>query len=277
MNALSFLNIKKALTQPLRIIPTLERHYNKEKIVKNINKKKIIWHFCTPKSASSYLTHLLANLKLNTISSMPYYGNRIQINDFFDLHERMKTYPLAETHYITHQHTVCDNYLKKYISKNHKVIIQTRNIYQTILSLKDMILKKKIFKKNPFVSISNKLSEKEILKLLIYNYVPFHCNFIKSWIENSIKGKKIFINYLDFVINEKFYIKKILNSSPRSPGEQLLKIPEFNKINKKKMKFHIGLKRTNTLDTNEKKLIDEIVNIHTKHSNPKIKSLIYLN
>ena len=33
-----------------------------------------------------------------------------------------------------------DNYLKKHISEKHIVIIQTRNIYKTILSLKDMLI-----------------------------------------------------------------------------------------------------------------------------------------
>lgn len=54
-------------------------------------------------------------------------------------------------------------------------------------------------------------------------------------------------------------------------------IPKFEKIKKNNTKFNLGTKRKNTLTIDEKKLIDQIVNIHTKHSDPIIKSLIFEN
>lgn len=165
---------------------------------------------------------------------MPHYENRYQVNDFSDLLEKMNTYPFSNSFYITHQHTPFDNYLKKYISENHKVIIQTRNIYKSLLSLKDMIVTKKMYNNKSRNLISNKCSNKELIETLIYNYVPFHCNFVKSWVENKIKGKKIFINYSDFVSNEKYHIKKILNTKSKNSRQSLIRVPTFDELDKKK-------------------------------------------
>ena len=50
---------------------------------------------------------------------------------------------------------------------------------------------------------------------------------------------------------------------------------DFEILNKKSINYNIGSKRENTLQNDEKKLIDDIVDISVKHSNPEIKSLIY--
>tara|TARA_B100000902_G_C27193887_1_gene855378 strand:+ start:108 stop:932 length:825 start_codon:yes stop_codon:yes gene_type:complete len=274
MPLIHFKNLKKGFKKPHRIIPSLLYRFNnkEENIRQKICNKNIIWHFCTPKSASSYLVYLMMNLDINTIVSMPHYGNRPHVNDFSDLLEKIKTYPFNNFFYISHQHTLFDDYLERFISKKHKVIIQTRNIYESILSLQDMLILKKKNRNNPWVQFSKKYSKEEFLKLLIYNYVPFHCNFIKSWVENEIKGEKIFVNYKDYVKNEKKYLKKILFGNKKN-----IIIPKLKTIDKKTIKFHIGLKRKNTLSAVNKKLIDDIVNINTKYSYPKVKSLIYQN
>lgn len=269
-------NIKKGLKKPNLILPYLFNYIfsNESKIRNDICNHKLIWHFCTPKSASSYLVYLLRSCKINTIQSMPYFSNRQQINDFFYLREKIRSYLFSSRRlfYITHQHTPFDNYLKKHISEKHIVIIQTRNIYKTILSLKDMLILENMSKINPWIQWDpNKYNEKDFLKLLIYYYVPFHVNFVKSWIENEIDGKKIFINYEDFINNEKKTLEKILNGQKKIITE----IPDFDEVDKKTIKFSVGKERKNTLTIDEKKLIDDIVDINTKYSDPRIKSLIY--
>ena len=166
-----------------------------------------------------------------------------------------------------------DNFFKQHISKKHKVIIQTRNIYETILSFKDMVASKKKLMESPWTIYNNNIhNEKDLLKSLIYNYVPFHCNFIKTWVEKEIEGEKIFLNYKDFVTNEEKYLKKILSNYKKK-----IIIPEFHNIKKDKIKYVVGLERKNTLTIEERKLIDDIVEVETKYVSPKVKSLIYQN
>jgi len=274
-------NFKKGLKRPNDIFPYIYGRYkssknNKEteKIRKKINQENLIWHFCTPKSASSYLVHLL-NLNNNKhISSIQYYYDRDQVSDFFFLFNKIQEQKFNNTKFTTvnHQHTIYDSFLEKYISEKHTVIIQFRNIYKTVLSLKDYIISENVMNNNSFARWDpEKYNDKDILKLLIFNYVPFHVNFIKTWVESKIRGKKIFINYESFIKNEKNYLEKILIGYDKKN----IIVPEIEKIEKRVIKFNLGSKRENTLSVDEKKLIDEIVDIHTKHSDPIIKSLIY--
>jgi len=234
----------------------------------------LIWHFCTPKSASSYLVYLLILNNRKHVSSIPYYRDRQQVTDFSFLFNSIQGQKINNRKWTTvhHQHTIYDSFLDKYISEKHIVIIQFRNIYETVLSLKDFFISNNITNNNSFANWDHeKYNDKDILKLLIFNYVPFHVNFIKTWVESKIKGKKIFINYESFIKNEKHFLEKIFI---RYDKEKII-VPELEKIDKGFINFNLGTKRVNTLSLDEKKLIDEIVDVHTKHSDPKIKSLIY--
>lgn len=281
-------NLKKGLKRPNDIFPYIYQRYKRwknnketEKIRKKINQENLIWHFCTPKSASSYLVYLLVLNNKKHVSSIPYWSDRQQVSDFSFLYNRIEEqkFRMVEHKFkinkwttVHHQHTVYDSFLEKYISEKHIVIIQFRNIYKSILSLKDYIISENIINKNFFVMWDHeKYNDKDILKLLIFNYVPFHVKFIKTWVESKIRGKKIFINYESFIKNEKHYLEKIFI---RYDKKNII-VPEKEKIDKKSIKLNLGTKRENTLSVDEKKLIDEIVDIHTKHSDPIIKSLIY--
>ena len=274
-------NFKKGVKRPNDIFPYIYHLYkpwknNKEtkKIRKKINQENLIWHFCTPKSASSYLVYLLKLNNKKSVSSIQCYSDRKQVSDFSFLFNRIKEEKFKNRKWTTvdHQHTICDNILDQYISEKHIVIIQFRNIYKTLLSLKDFIISENIINDNPFARWDHKkYNDKDILKLLIFNYVPFHVNFIKNWVERKIRGKKIFINYENFIKNEKHYLKKIFIGYDKKN----IIVPEIEKINKREIKLNLGTKRENTLSVDDEKLIDEIVDIHTKHSDPIIKSLIY--
>lgn len=276
-------NIRRNLKKPYKIFPYIYLHYNRRKIKKDIKKKRekinqtnLIWHFCTPKSASSYLSYLL---NLNTkkhVSAIPFYYDRQQITDFSYLYSRIieNKFNSGKVFFVHHQHTTYDSLLGKYISKKHKVIIQHRNIYKTVLSLKNYIISKNLINANPFARWDHtKYKNNDILKLIIFNYVPFHINFIKTWVESKVKGKKIFVSYESFIKNERNYLEKIFNGYER---ENII-IPKLENINKREIKFNKTIKRENNLNIDEVKLIDEIVDIHTKHSDPMIKSLIYEN
>ena len=265
---------KKAFAKPHRILPFLKKFLfsKKKRIREHIYHKKLIWHFCTPKSASSYLVYLMKNSKINTVLSLPYYGKRVQINDFFFLDQKIKKYSYSDYIYLTHTHTPFDDYLNQFISEKHIVLIQTRNIYKSVLSLRDFIIRHNISKPNPWVQWDyDQYSEKELLKLLIYYYVPFHVNFVKSWFECKIKGRKIFIDYESFVKDP----KQLFNEIFLDEKKDSIIIPDLKKIDKQKINYNIGLTRKNNLTDEEKKLIDDIVDVNLKYSNPLIKDIIY--
>lgn len=272
---------KKSLKRPNDIFPIIFRRYKNwrqkkinEEIRKKIIKKDLIWHFCTPKSSSSYLGYLLKINKTNRVSSIPYYKDRQQISDFSYLSQEIEKHKLKDEKIFSasHQHTIYDSFLAEYISEKHTVVIQSRNIYKTVLSLRDYIISENLTNKNQFARWDNtKYSEEDIIKLLIFYYVPFHVNFIKIWVESEIKGKKIFIKYENFIKNEKDCLEKIFSSYQKRD----IIVPKLEEIDSKTIKLNIGAKRENILSTYEKKLIDEIVDINTKHSDPIIKSLIY--
>jgi hypothetical protein len=282
-NIINLSNLEKSLKRPNDILPFIFKKYKNwrryrpyEKIRKNISQKNLIWHFCTPKSASTYLAYLLILNKTNEVSSILHYGDRQQISDFSYLSQEIERYKFNNNKIfsVNHQHTICDSHLLRHISEKHIVIIQSRNIYKTILSLRDFIISKNIITNNPFARWDQtKYNEKDILRLIIFNYVPFHVNFIKTWVESEIKGKKIFVNYENFIKNEKDYLEKIFSGYEKKN----IIVPKLAEIDRRVIRHNIGAKRENTLTIDERKLIDEIVDINTKHSDPMIKSLIYQN
>ena len=110
----------------------------------------MIWHFCTPKSASTYLIYLININTKNAVSAVPYYYDRPQVYDFSYLYSQIlenklnnrKIFKINQKHTISvnQQHISYDSFLENYISERHIVIIQFRNIYKTILSLKDFLI-----------------------------------------------------------------------------------------------------------------------------------------
>ena len=121
-----------------------------EKVRKKINQENLIWHFCTPKSASTYLIYLININTKNAVSAVPYYYDRPQVYDFSYLYSQIlenklnnrKIFKINQKHTISvnQQHISYDSFLENYISERHIVIIQFRNIYKTILSLKDFLI-----------------------------------------------------------------------------------------------------------------------------------------
>ena len=62
-------NYKKAIKEPHRILPFLNKYFFKQekRIREQIYNSNLIWHFCTPKSASTYLYYALENCKINSV------------------------------------------------------------------------------------------------------------------------------------------------------------------------------------------------------------------
>jgi hypothetical protein len=270
-------NFRRGLKKPNLILPFLFNFFfNKQKKIREqIYNRKIIWHFCTPKSASSYFVYLMKKKKIDNFLPLPHYSKRGQSHDFFFLAKQLKKISFNKKIYLNHTHTLYDDFLNRFISKNHLVVIQSRNIYKSILSLRDFIILNKKYQSNPWLNFNydkKNFNQKDLLKLIIYNYTPFHVNFVKLWFESKIKGKKIFVNYTEFVKKPEKTIDDILKDKKK------IKINfDINKRNKKEINFNIGLNRKDTLSKEEKKIIDNIVDINLINTNPKIRKIIYQN
>ena len=95
------LNLKKGFQKPHLIIPFfLQKFGDIMGTQRFLNNKNLIWHCCTPKSASSYLVFLMRCQSLKTITSMPYYQNRVQVSDFSYLRDKIKIHNLNLYFYI---------------------------------------------------------------------------------------------------------------------------------------------------------------------------------
>ena len=229
----------------------------------------MIWHFCTPKSASTYLKNLFIDQNFSVVSAIPFYKNRPQVSDFNELYKNLLSFDLKKEIFTSHQHALFDEHLSQYISEKHKVIIQTRNIYETICSLRDQIVHENIYEKNPFCILNKDMSIYELNKKIILNYTPFHVNFIISWYNSKIEAEKIFINYKDFINNEKNTFKIIFNQNNFG-----FKDEDLEKL-KKTSRYFSGLERKIDLSKSEILLCDDIVKTLTSGYNQEINNIIY--
>ena len=240
------------------------------KIKNNIKNKTIIWHVCTPKSGSTfYMTYLISNLDdYKKISVLPYWKDRHQEMSPDILFNEIRKYPLSKKFFTERHHSRFNDHIKKYLSKEHKVIIQTRNIYKTILSLKDFIDEKLDYA--PWFYLKKKLwntySDQQKINYLIINYTPWHITFLMSWYYAETVCKKYFINYEDVVSQTKETTEKILDKK--------IKDNKFL-INKEEVFYKVGLDRKNSLSQEQIQKIDQIIEQNLCEQSLNAKKDIY--
>ena len=266
---------KKIFTKPYLILPNINfllDKNRKKKQVKFVKSRKVIWHFSSPKSLSSNLTKTIA-LAPNNISldcnNNP--GNKYaSFNEKIFL-EKMESYnfflPKKMKFLYSDSHTIFDDSLANYFSVNHKVIIQYRNIYDTIICLVNYLNEKKKIKEQHFFFETKKRFNKNIIfKKLLYTYVPFHINFIRSWFNCKINAKKIFIPDEKLFQDTIKYFKAIDVKNLRYYSQKNL---SFSKKNYFKCNSQFYLKKNDKMKIN--KIVDSILNFDEK----KIKEIIF--
>jgi len=209
-----------------------------------IQDQNIIWHICSPKSASTLLMNNLKavisdNKRLTKNARMFRSGktrnNIIDLNFFFNELDNKKI------NITTHSHSIITEDLKNCFSKKHKIIIQTRNILDTLVSLNYGM---KISKKKFWMPIAEQYWDTKNIdhfQDLIFNYLPFHINFLNGWLHLAKNSDLdfFFIKYEE-VINRNTN-KKILKEI-FSNFKSDVKI-NFNNINFDKSKlnnFNLG-------------------------------------
>ena len=84
----TLLNI--VVTNPLsipKVYRTSQERYENEKFYKYIQNQRIIWHFCSPKSASTYLMRIFEKISIinNSINILKMFRSGHNRNNIIDL------------------------------------------------------------------------------------------------------------------------------------------------------------------------------------------------
>lgn len=230
---------KKAFFYPGKIIPYLKKvlfhDIESKKAIDKIRNESIVWHVCTPKSASTFLMNkfiLSLNQTLINIHFLPSFlqGNKPQV--FCRYHIKNNLVP-NYVNVLGRQHTMATIDLCEMISDNHVVVCQTRGIYDTIVSFMDHLNTGIL---SPFLPTSHlfweHLDDQQKLNEIIEFYVPWHINFLQSWLIASESMDVRWINYQDAVDNTNDCINQIFskfNISSRDEGELPQSRMRFNK------------------------------------------------
>tara|TARA_A100001388_G_C28774320_1_gene506170 strand:+ start:1475 stop:2278 length:804 start_codon:yes stop_codon:yes gene_type:complete len=175
--------------------------------IKKIRSSKIIWHFCTPKCASTfYAKYMQQTLKYNNlhtksfqISSMPEFGERYQVVDK-NLLSKLLVKDKNFIHLVYRSHTIASKDLLDIISnQNHNVIIQYRPINETLISLCNFLNKSPETIWSSVLKIKWKsFNNDEKIEKLIDFYLPWHVQFLQSWI-NQNKFRSTFLKMEDVI------------------------------------------------------------------------------
>lgn len=216
--------------------------YTYKKRQRLINKNKSIWHFCTPKSASTYLTQIFQQLLSDECSfgtSVPYHGGRSQnlsINTVSSYITKNKIY------FSKHTHTKYSDYLENYfLNKNSKIILQTRNIADTCLSLKEHLDRGL---DQPFILSApkywNDLNNEDKYELVARAYVPWHFDFLVSWklFENCYR-----VNYTELISDTFNVIQNICEyiTLPKTNDEINSAINVINETKNEDRNYNVGI------------------------------------
>lgn len=173
--------------------------------VAKLQAKNFVWHFCTPKCAS---THFMKHLQMATASNpavgyarcIPMPKDRPQVVCTYTINHAIDDNPNTETIIGNRTHALATEDLTDIISSNHIVVIQTRSILDTIVSLFDH------WNKNPRTPfwVTNQffwpdLTDEEKYNHIIESYVPWHVQFVQGWDRASAKLNLIWTSYQNVV------------------------------------------------------------------------------
>lgn len=209
---------KDASANPERILPFLNRitqDAGARRALEKIRAASVVWHACTPKSASTYLTNYMQrslrsqNANIHFIMGVPFFENRPQVYCRYQLSHRIEP---KRVNILDHLHTLATNDFFEMYSDRHVVICQTRSLFDTIVSLTDHLNIQSPL--TPFLPMSyrywDQLSDEQKLDDMIENYVPWHIAFLQSWMAASNECNVKWVQYSDAVKDPNSLISKVL-------------------------------------------------------------------
>lgn len=224
---------------------------------------RVIWHPCTPKSASSYLTRILEKLLIPEFSTgdpVPFFGNRRQEPCIFSINAQMG---FKKKYYSGHLHTLyTDFFKKKFMNEKSFAIVQTRDLKDTLVSMLDHDRDHKT-PPGPF-RVGNpqqwaRLDDEEKLAIIIVNYVPFHIDFLQSW---ASCPKAYRVNFNDVTSSPVEVVREICSYTKIDRSEeQISEAVDFvSQGDAKNYLFNKGISgRGNSISEKNKHLIKMII------------------
>lgn len=195
---------------------------------------------CTPKSASTYLMRMLSEILQARITTF--------ISAYDRTEQDINLSKVIESSFfstVTHQHMKCSDYNLSVLKKFRiKPVILTRNIYDSIISMKNHMHNEPDNTWWPMAYIDETFydkSDSEQLDFIIEFFVPWYINFYVSWYKASKTDSLLWITYDNLISNKVDTVNKVLkyyNFNRTLSEEGLLKIEEnifssirFNKGN----------------------------------------------
>jgi hypothetical protein len=171
--------------------------------------RKHIFITCSPKSGSTYLLQLLSKILDYEIEIFIPAFDRTEQNVF-----EAAIIKNRKRNTVTHQHTKCTKHNLKILDKySIKPIVLTRDIYQSVISMRNHMLNEP---ENSWWSMAYvdenfySLSPMKQLDFVIDLIVPWYINFYVSWFEHSQTNNILWITYSSLLKDKINTIKKIL-------------------------------------------------------------------
>jgi hypothetical protein len=204
-----FKNLNKSIKNPWKVYRYSRNllsssHRDNIEYIKN---QDIVWHTCTPKSASSFWDVFCVSvlnkkkIKSSYFNSLPSWGTRPQVNCSYTIKSQIA--PFQTLSVSSHQHTLATGDFLAMLSSNHRIICQTRPILDTLVSLLDFL--DDGHTEGPWSPVLhmywNKLSFQEKIDEVVEIYLPWHLKYLQSWILASDNYDVKFIFFDDVTEN----------------------------------------------------------------------------
>ncbi len=192
--------------------------------IEYIKEQNIVWHTCTPKSASSFWDiFCLAvlnkkKIKTNYFDAVPITHARQKLFLFTDhpgcsSYVRSQIAPFQELCFSSHQNVLASFYFLDMLSNKHTVVCQTRPILDTLVSLLDFYDAGHIV--NPWSPVLhnfwNKLSFQEKINIIVDSYLPWHLHYLQTWILASDNYDVKFLFFDDVTGNPQKCLNEVLS------------------------------------------------------------------
>lgn len=206
--------------------------------------RKHLWHLSAPRSGSTWVTTMLGNiLKYKVVPLVPSFDRREQEIDLRTLA------PYTEDDIFSpHQHCRASEMTISIMQRfNIKPIVQIRDIFDTVMSLKDYIGKGNLNLPMAYINREyNYLSDEEQIDFVIDMVLPWYFNFLGTWFEyqhpNEKDNKVHYIIYESLVEDTLGTIKGILEYIDEKRDEEELNsiIEQVGKMNTEKNIAKVG-------------------------------------
>ena len=185
--------------------------------VGQIRQQKIIWHVCTPKSASTFFMRNLqaaaaGSPHVSQMNCVPFHKNRPQVVCAYTVMLSISPQSMGKVLLSPHVHAVASQDLLEMISENHLVIVQTRSLMDTIVSLRDQLDRTQW---TPFGVVNHldwpHLTKDEKTERLITTYLPWHVQFHLGWEAAAAEKNVKWVNYSEVIADPARFTREVFD------------------------------------------------------------------